>query len=93
MGVQAAPIIETGEQVLADTVHPQRGEPGEVMLSKSRMAQFPSSEALAVQRRRHTLRRQVHGVTFGHSYLNTTRWNRPNSAATRNNPINTVYLT
>jgi hypothetical protein len=73
MRVQASPIIETGEQVLADTVHPQHGKPGEVMLSKPRMAQFASNEALATQRRRHPLPRQVHGVTFRHSYPSTAR--------------------
>lgn len=73
MRVQAPPVIEAGEQMLADTVHPQHSEPEEIMLSKPRMAQLPLSEALAVQRRRHTLRRQVHGVTFRHSYLSTAR--------------------
>jgi hypothetical protein len=38
------------------------------MFDQARMAQFPPSEALTAQRRRHAFRRQVHGVTFGHNY-------------------------
>src|SRR5690349_11951035 len=88
MRVQAPPVIEAGEQMLADTVHPQHREAGEVMLSKPRMAQFSPGEMLPAQRRRHPLPRQVHGVTFRHSYLSTARWNSPGSATTLNNPLN-----
>ncbi len=69
MRMQASSVVEPGEQVLPDAVYAQHGEPREVMLGEPWMAQFPTGEALPAQRGRHTLGCQVHGVAFGHGYL------------------------
>jgi hypothetical protein len=66
MRVQASSVIETGKKVLADAVYAKHGPPRQIMFGEPRMAQFPPGKALAAQRRRHPLGRQVHGVAFWH---------------------------
>lgn len=69
MRMQTSSVIETSKQVLPDAVDAQDGEPREIMLSQPWMTQLASGQALSAQRSRHTLGRQVHGVAFGHGYL------------------------
>jgi hypothetical protein len=67
--MQTSPIVETGEQVLPDAVYAEDCKPRKIMLSQPWMTQLASDQALAAQRGRHTLGRQIHGVAFGHGYL------------------------
>src|ERR671917_43637 len=69
MRMQTSPIVETGEQVLPDAVYAEDCKPRKIMLSQPWMTQLASDQALAAQRGRHTLGRQIHGVAFRHGYL------------------------
>lgn len=69
MRMQTSSVIKTSKQVLPDAVDAQDGESREVMLSQPWMTQLASGQALSAQRGRHALGRQVHGVAFGHGYL------------------------
>ena len=64
--MQAAAVVETGEQVLADAAHAQHGAARQVVLDQAGMAQLPAQEQLPGERRVQALPGEVDGVALGH---------------------------
>ena len=67
MGVQAAPVVEPREQVLADAHHVEHPTPGQVVPHPARMPQLPAHQHPTGQRRVQPLAGEVDGVALGHA--------------------------
>ena len=64
--MQAAAVVEAGQQVLADAPHAQHGASGQVVLRQPRVPQLPAHQPVAGERGVQALPGEVDGVALGH---------------------------
>ncbi len=67
MAVQAAAVVEAGEQVLADGGHVEHVAAGQVVLDQARVPQLAADQEVPGERRTQPLAGEVHRVAFRHA--------------------------